>query len=91
MGNLSGYPDKLPIVVYEEVLDLIVVAEELGYHSARVTQHHFGERYGRLPSPLPFLVTAAERTKHIRLTGKAGTHEGYPYETIHFPTEQNSK
>src|SRR5829696_1608266 len=52
---------------YQEVLELIVAAEELGYHSARVTQHHFGERYGQLPSPLPFLVAAAERTQRIRL------------------------
>lgn len=61
--------DRAPEVTttYEEVLDLIVAAEELGYHSARVTQHHFGERYGQLPSPLPFLVAAAERTKTIRL------------------------
>lgn len=61
--------DRAPDVAgtYDEVLDLIVAAEELGYHSARVTQHHFGERYGRLPSPLPFLVTAAERTRRIRL------------------------
>ena len=61
--------DRAPNVpnTYDEVLDLIVAAEELGYHSARMTQHHFGERYGRLPSPLPFLVTAAERTRTIRL------------------------
>lgn len=61
--------DRAPNVAgtYDEVLDLIVAAEALGYHSARVTQHHFGERYGRLPSPLPFLVTAAERTRRIRL------------------------
>ncbi|MCX6047487.1 MAG: LLM class flavin-dependent oxidoreductase [Chloroflexi bacterium] len=61
--------DRAPNVpsTYDEVLDLIVAAEELGYHSARVTQHHFGERYGRLPSPLPLLVAAAERTRRIRL------------------------
>lgn len=61
--------DRAPEVTttYAEALDLIVAAEQLGYHSARVTQHHFGERYGRLPAPLPFLVTAAERTRTIRL------------------------
>lgn len=61
--------DRAPNVqsTYAEVLDLIVAAEQFGYHSARVTQHHFGERYGRLPSPLPLLVAAAERTRHIRL------------------------
>ena len=52
---------------YADALDLIVAAEELGYHSVRVAQHHFGERYGRLPSPLPFLVAAACRTRRIRL------------------------
>ena len=61
--------DRAPHIqsTYAEVLDLIVAAEQLGYHSARVTQHHFGERYGRLPSPLPLLVAAAERTRQIRL------------------------
>lgn len=53
--------------VYDDTLALIVAAEELGFSSAWVAQHHFGERYGRLPSPLLFLVAAAERTSRIRL------------------------
>ncbi|MBX3014784.1 MAG: LLM class flavin-dependent oxidoreductase [Caldilineaceae bacterium] len=77
LGTPTGSPrlglflqvDRAPDVksTYAEVLELIVAAEQLGYHSARVTQHHFGERYGRLPAPLPFLVAAAERTQRIRL------------------------
>lgn len=61
--------DRAPDVstVYSETLDLIVAAEELGYSAVRVAQHHFGMRYGRLPSPIPFLVAAAHRTRRIRL------------------------
>jgi alkanesulfonate monooxygenase SsuD/methylene tetrahydromethanopterin reductase-like flavin-dependent oxidoreductase (luciferase family) len=44
-----------------------VAAEELGYNSARVTQHHFGERNGWLPAPLPFLATVGQRARRIRL------------------------
>ena len=53
--------------LYEQTAELIVAAEELGYYSARVTQHHFGERYGWLPSPLPFLAAVGQRAKRIRL------------------------
>jgi alkanesulfonate monooxygenase SsuD/methylene tetrahydromethanopterin reductase-like flavin-dependent oxidoreductase (luciferase family) len=55
------------VAVYEQALELIVAAEALGFHSARVTQHHFGERNGWLPSPLPFLAAAGQRTRRIKL------------------------
>ncbi len=61
--------DRAPHVtsVYRDALDLISAAEELGFASVRVAQHHFGQRYGRLPAPLLFLVAAAQRTRRIRL------------------------
>jgi len=54
--------------VYEETLELIRVAEEEGIHSAWVSQLHFQPFRGRLSSPFPFLVRAAERTQHIQLS-----------------------
>jgi len=52
---------------YQEAIELIVAAEAAGYHSARVTQHHFGERNGWLPSPLPFLAAVGQRARRIHL------------------------
>lgn len=63
--QLNGGPD-VP-AVYQNTLRLICAAEELGFHSARVTQHHFGERYGWLPAPLPFLAAAGQWARRIRL------------------------
>jgi alkanesulfonate monooxygenase SsuD/methylene tetrahydromethanopterin reductase-like flavin-dependent oxidoreductase (luciferase family) len=62
---LGGARD--PATVLNETLDLFVAAEELGFDSAWVAQHHFGPTVGTLPSPLPFLAAAASRTRRIRL------------------------
>jgi alkanesulfonate monooxygenase SsuD/methylene tetrahydromethanopterin reductase-like flavin-dependent oxidoreductase (luciferase family) len=56
-----------PRRIYAETLDLIVAAEQLGYHAIWLAQHHFKERGGRLPSPFPFLAAAAQRTTRLRL------------------------
>ena len=52
---------------YRETVDLAVRAEELGYDSFWVAQHHHGHLAGRLPSPLVLLAAVAERTRLIRL------------------------
>jgi alkanesulfonate monooxygenase SsuD/methylene tetrahydromethanopterin reductase-like flavin-dependent oxidoreductase (luciferase family) len=53
--------------IYEEVIDTIVHAEELGIDSVWVGQHHFDNTDGPFASPLPFLVAAAARTSRITL------------------------
>jgi alkanesulfonate monooxygenase SsuD/methylene tetrahydromethanopterin reductase-like flavin-dependent oxidoreductase (luciferase family) len=52
---------------YRLALDLFGRAEELGYDSGWVAQHHFLHSGARLPSTLTFLAAAAERTRRIRL------------------------
>lgn len=52
--------------VYRNNLELIRVAEDLGFHSAYVAEHHFSE-YGLVNDPLIFLAAAAVHTKRIRL------------------------
>ncbi|HXM56720.1 MAG TPA: LLM class flavin-dependent oxidoreductase [Candidatus Dormibacteraeota bacterium] len=52
---------------YRIALDLFAAAEELGYDTGWVAQHHFHDNDGRLPSSLTFLAAAAERTRRIRL------------------------
>jgi alkanesulfonate monooxygenase SsuD/methylene tetrahydromethanopterin reductase-like flavin-dependent oxidoreductase (luciferase family) len=52
---------------YRIALDLFQAAEQLGFESGWVAQHHFQNGAGRLPSTLTFLAAAAERTRRIRL------------------------
>ncbi|MGG7463008.1 LLM class flavin-dependent oxidoreductase [Plantibacter sp. YIM 135347] len=49
------------------LVDLYVAAEELGFESGWVAQHHLRAENGRLPSPLVLLGAVAERTSRIRL------------------------
>jgi alkanesulfonate monooxygenase SsuD/methylene tetrahydromethanopterin reductase-like flavin-dependent oxidoreductase (luciferase family) len=52
---------------YRVALDLFQAAEQLGYDSGWVAQHHFLNGGGRMPSSLTFLAAAAERTRRIGL------------------------
>ncbi|MGV8976732.1 MAG: putative FMN-dependent luciferase-like monooxygenase [Cellulomonas sp.] len=52
---------------YRLALEQIELAEDLGYDSAWVAQHHFDPDEGGLPSPLVFLAAAAARTSRLRL------------------------
>ena len=53
--------------LYPAILDLFVAAEELGFDTGWVAQHHLQTAEGRLPSPLVFLAAVAARTQRIRL------------------------
>jgi alkanesulfonate monooxygenase SsuD/methylene tetrahydromethanopterin reductase-like flavin-dependent oxidoreductase (luciferase family) len=52
---------------YEELVESIVAAEEIGYDSVWIGQHHFSPEDGSVPSPLVILAAAAARTKRIHL------------------------
>jgi alkanesulfonate monooxygenase SsuD/methylene tetrahydromethanopterin reductase-like flavin-dependent oxidoreductase (luciferase family) len=68
LGFLSHLTSAVtPRQLYQDTLELIVAAEELGYDVFWVAQHHLVPETGRLPSPFPFLAVAAERTRRIRL------------------------
>jgi alkanesulfonate monooxygenase SsuD/methylene tetrahydromethanopterin reductase-like flavin-dependent oxidoreductase (luciferase family) len=62
---LGGNRD--PRTVLAETVELFAAAEELGFDSVWVAQHHFGPMVGTLPSPLPLLSAVAARTRRIRL------------------------
>ncbi|HYR15973.1 MAG TPA: LLM class flavin-dependent oxidoreductase [Mycobacterium sp.] len=46
---------------------MFATAEQLGFDTGWVAQHHFLNGSGRLPSTLTFLAAAAERTQRIQL------------------------
>src|ERR1700712_1469783 len=54
---------------YDELVDSIVAAEEIGYDSVWIGQHHFSPEDGGVPSPLVVLAASAGRTKR----GSPGT------------------
>ncbi|MFJ8742238.1 LLM class flavin-dependent oxidoreductase [Embleya sp. NPDC127516] len=53
--------------VYRETIELAVAAEEFGYDSFWVAQHHLGAQGASAPSPFVLLAAIAERTTRIRL------------------------
>ncbi len=65
LSHLHGTPD--PRRLYRDYVELFVAAEQLGFDSVWVAQHHFDASAGGLPSPFPFLAAVAERTSRIRL------------------------
>src|ERR1700689_2409355 len=56
-----------PAERYRLATEQIVRAEEVGFDSAWVAQHHFRAEEGGLPAPFVFLAQAAARTSRIRL------------------------
>jgi alkanesulfonate monooxygenase SsuD/methylene tetrahydromethanopterin reductase-like flavin-dependent oxidoreductase (luciferase family) len=53
--------------VYPEAIAQIEMADELGYHTAWVVEHHFLPEFSHSPRPEIFLGHLAARTKNIRL------------------------
>lgn len=62
------YPDGPASIAdrYAQLLDEIVLAEQLGFESVFLAEHHF-HSYGVVPSPATLLGAAAARTSRIRL------------------------
>jgi alkanesulfonate monooxygenase SsuD/methylene tetrahydromethanopterin reductase-like flavin-dependent oxidoreductase (luciferase family) len=59
--------DGRPAEVYRETIELAVAAEELGFDSFWIAQHHRDPAAGLLPSPLILLAAVTQRTATIRL------------------------
>ncbi|QLD87617.1 LLM class flavin-dependent oxidoreductase [Natronomonas salina] len=53
--------------LYEEALEQIELADELGIDYAWEVEHHFLEEYSHSSAPEVFLAAAAQRTEEIRL------------------------
>jgi putative FMN-dependent luciferase-like monooxygenase len=59
--------DVPPAQRYRNALEQFVRAEELGFDTAWVAQHHFNGSEGGLPAPFVFLAQAAAKTSRIQL------------------------
>jgi alkanesulfonate monooxygenase SsuD/methylene tetrahydromethanopterin reductase-like flavin-dependent oxidoreductase (luciferase family) len=53
--------------LYQEALEQIQLADELGYDYVFVVEHHFLEEYSHLSAPEVFRGAVTQRTKRIRL------------------------
>lgn len=59
--------DTTPRERYRNALAEFVRADELGFDTGWVAQHHFHRDEGGLPSPFVFLAQAAAKTSHLTL------------------------
>ena len=68
LGFFTRLLDDAPAAVrYRNAIDQFVRAEQLGFDTAWVAQHHFHGDEGGLPSPFVLLAQAAARTSRIVL------------------------
>ena len=69
VGLSTGFANHSKIddarFIREEMIQCLL-AEELGFDSVWITEHHFSE-YSIAPSPIQYLTWLAGQTKHIRL------------------------
>lgn len=65
---VDHYPQRQRSIaeLYDQVIAQCVLAEDLGFDSFLVAEHHFHE-YGAVPDPVVLLPVLALRTKRIRL------------------------
>ena len=60
--------------VYSHWLEQFDAAESLGFDTLWVTEHHFRNFGGMMPSPSVILAAAAQRTKRMRLGRRGFDH-----------------
>ena len=70
--GIDYFPDAHPEVksgkqYFEEALDLVEYADELGYDSVKIVEHYFMPYGGYSPDPCLFLAAASQRARRMRL------------------------
>src|SRR4051812_38133699 len=64
--NFDVLPELSTAELLEDVEQLSIAADGLGFDAIYVAEHHFTE-YGRMPAPLTFLARLSGLTKRIEL------------------------
>jgi alkanesulfonate monooxygenase SsuD/methylene tetrahydromethanopterin reductase-like flavin-dependent oxidoreductase (luciferase family) len=64
---LKPWDDGSEQRVYEQAVEQVVAADELGFDQVWEVEHHFLEEYSHSPAPEVFLSYCAAKTKQIRL------------------------
>jgi alkanesulfonate monooxygenase SsuD/methylene tetrahydromethanopterin reductase-like flavin-dependent oxidoreductase (luciferase family) len=65
--HLEGPPDRPSAAIFDEVSDLVRLADELGVEYAWFAEHHAHLHHGHLPTPLLYALHLAGRTSRIKL------------------------
>jgi alkanesulfonate monooxygenase SsuD/methylene tetrahydromethanopterin reductase-like flavin-dependent oxidoreductase (luciferase family) len=65
--HLEGPRDRASATIYDEVADLVGLADELGVQYAWFSEHHAHAHHGHLPAPLLLALHLAGRTRRIHL------------------------
>ncbi|MFE9707990.1 LLM class flavin-dependent oxidoreductase [Streptomyces sp. NPDC005930] len=62
-----GPDDKNAADYFEESLNLVALAEDLGFDHVKTVEHYFFKYGGYSPDPVTFLTAAAARTSRVKL------------------------
>ena len=65
--QLPTWPEQRTAQRYNDTLDQIVLADELGFPVVWLAELHFEPRYGVMPSPFLMAAAVAQRTSTIRI------------------------
>ena len=65
--HLEGPREQPSATIFDEVADLVRLADQLGVEYAWFSEHHAHAHHGHLPTPLLFALHMASQTGHIRL------------------------
>jgi alkanesulfonate monooxygenase SsuD/methylene tetrahydromethanopterin reductase-like flavin-dependent oxidoreductase (luciferase family) len=65
--HLEGPRDQPSALIFDDVADLVRLADELGVAYAWFSEHHAHAHHGHLPTPLLFALYLAGQTRNIRL------------------------
>src|SRR5438874_1484243 len=65
--HLEGPRDQPSAAIYDEVADLVRLADELGVDYAWFSEHHAHAHHGHVPAPLLYALHLAGQTRRIHL------------------------
>ncbi len=65
--HLEGPREQLSAVIFDEVADLVRLADQLGVQYAWFSEHHAHAHHGHLPTPLLLALHLAGQTERVRL------------------------